>query len=129
LDDRDDLWQVLFMITTCKAAALARHEGRAKRGGGRVVQASAAGAGNGSAVDVLAGLAADGPTPEEAAQVSEQCGRLLSRLRDGKLQQLAIWKLEGYTNAEIAGKLGKSVPTVERKLKRIRDSWEREARD
>ena len=25
LDDRDDLWQVLFMITTCKAAALARH--------------------------------------------------------------------------------------------------------
>jgi DNA-directed RNA polymerase specialized sigma24 family protein len=126
LDDRDDLWQVLLVITARKAAALARHEGRAKRGGGRVVQASAAGAGDSSVADVLAGLAGGEPTPEEAAQVAEECGRLLSRLGDGELRQLAIWKMEGYTNAEIAGKFGKSVPTVERKLTRIRQVWERE---
>jgi DNA-directed RNA polymerase specialized sigma24 family protein len=125
LDDRDDLWQVLLVITARKAAALARREGRQKRGGGRVVQASAAG-GEGSSADVLAGLAGGEPTPEAAAQVAEEYGRLLALLGDGELRRLAIWKLEGHTNAEIAGKLGKSVPTVERKLARIRQAWERE---
>src|SRR5688572_19733558 len=41
LDDRDDLWQVLFVITTRKSTSLRRHEGREKRGGGRAIQASA----------------------------------------------------------------------------------------
>jgi hypothetical protein len=31
LDDRNDLWQVLFLITERKAIDLIRHEGRAKR--------------------------------------------------------------------------------------------------
>jgi DNA-directed RNA polymerase specialized sigma24 family protein len=91
-----------------------------------VVQAAAGGA-DGSAMDVLAGLAGGEPTPEAAAEVAEECGRLLSRLGDGDLRRLAIWKMEGYTNAEIAAKLGKSVPTVERKLARIRQAWERKA--
>ena len=127
LADRDDLWQVLLVITARKAAALARREGRQKRGGGRVVQASAAGGTDGSAADVLAGLAGGEPTPAAAAQVAEECGRLLSLLGDGELRRLAIWKMEGHTNAEIAAKLGKSVPTVERKLARVRQAWEREA--
>jgi len=127
LADRDDLWQVLLVITARKAAALARREGRAKRGGGRVVQASAAGGGDGSAADVLADLAGSEPTPAAAAEVAEECGRLLSLLGDGELRRLAIWKMEGHTNAEIAAKLGKSVPTVERKLARVRQAWEREA--
>jgi DNA-directed RNA polymerase specialized sigma24 family protein len=126
LSDRDDLWRLLLVITARKAAALARWEGRAKRGGGRVVQASAVGGEDDSAADVLAGLAGGEPTPVAAAQVSEECDRLLALLGDGELRQLAIWKLEGHTNAEIAGKLGKSVPTVERKLARVRMAWERE---
>jgi hypothetical protein len=35
LEDRDDLWQVLFVLTVRKAANLAKLQGRAKRGGGR----------------------------------------------------------------------------------------------
>ncbi len=126
LDDRDDLWHVLFIIADRKASGLARREGREKRGGGRVVQASAAGGADGSAVDVMGGVAGTEPSPEFAAQVAEECQRLLSILDDGKLRELAIWKMEGFTNAEIAGKLGRSVPTVERKLARIRNMWQQE---
>jgi DNA-directed RNA polymerase specialized sigma24 family protein len=35
--------------------------------------------------------------------------------------------MEGYTNEAIAGLLGCSEPTVERKLRRIRAAWEKEA--
>jgi DNA-directed RNA polymerase specialized sigma24 family protein len=126
LDDRDDLWQVLFVITARKAVSLARRECREKRGGGRVVQASAMGSGENSAEDVLGGLAGSEPSPEFAAQVAEECQRLLSLLDEGNLRQLAIWKMEGFTNAEIAAKLGKSIPTVERKLARLRNLWERD---
>ena len=45
---------------------------------------------------------------------------MLARLRDPLLRQLAVWKLEGYTNAEIAVRLGCSEPTVRRRLAIIR---------
>jgi DNA-binding CsgD family transcriptional regulator len=39
---------------------------------------------------------------------------------------VAVWKLEGYTNAEIAAKLDCTPRTVERKLRIIRGLWQRE---
>jgi DNA-directed RNA polymerase specialized sigma24 family protein len=115
LGDRDDLWQVLFLLTTRKVIGLVRRETRAKRGGqDRVAQPA----------DAV--VAAD-PTPEFAAEVAEECERLLGLLRDGRLREVAVWKMEGYTNVEIAEKLGRSVPTVERKLAAIRAIWERDA--
>jgi DNA-directed RNA polymerase specialized sigma24 family protein len=127
LDDRDDLWHVLFVITDRKAAGQARREGRDKRGGGRVIQVSAIGSGESSGADVLGGIVGSEPCPEFAAQVAEECERLLSILTDAKLRQIAIWKMEGFTNAEIAEKLALSVPTIERKLARIRNMWNEEA--
>jgi DNA-directed RNA polymerase specialized sigma24 family protein len=127
LGDRDDLWQVLFLITDRKAAGLVRHETRDKRGGGRVVQASAAGRTADSAADLLNDVAGSEPSPAFAAEVAEECRRLLALLGE-ELRQLAIWKMEGFTNLEIAAKMGRSVPTVERKLARIRALWEREHR-
>lgn len=67
---------------------------------------------------------ADEPTPAFAAQVADQCREMLDRLGDESLQQIAIWKMEGYTNTEIADKLGCAPRTVERKLERIRAKWE-----
>ena len=124
LDDRDDLWHVLFVITDRKAAGLARKEGRAKRGGGRVVQISTIGIGEDSNADVMGGIPGSEPCPAFAAQVAEECQRLLSILSDGKLCRIAIWKMEGFTNVEIAEKLSLSVPTIERKLARIRTLWQ-----
>ena len=62
----------------------------------------------------------DDPTPEEAAILAEEVENLLGRLRDPALRQLAVWKLEGYTNAEIAERQGCSLPTIERRLAIIR---------
>src|SRR5947209_9523450 len=41
LDDRDDLWQVLLVVTSRKAADAVQAEGRLKRGGGKVIPVSA----------------------------------------------------------------------------------------
>jgi DNA-directed RNA polymerase specialized sigma24 family protein len=124
LDDRDDLWQVLFVITTRKAIGRVRHETREKRGG--KVAFAPNGAASDSTPDALAGVAAAGPPPELVAEVTEECARLLGLLGDGQLREVAIWKMEGYTNEEIAAKLGRSIPTVERKLAAIRTIWQQE---
>lgn len=65
------------------------------------------------------------PTPDLAAQVAEEYERLLKQLPGQDLVELAILKMEGYTNDEIAVKWGKAVRTVERKLQLIRRVWEK----
>jgi DNA-directed RNA polymerase specialized sigma24 family protein len=63
------------------------------------------------------------PTPEFVAMVDEECERLLQALGDEELRRIAVWKLEGLTNEEIAERMSCITRTVERKLKRIRDKW------
>jgi DNA-directed RNA polymerase specialized sigma24 family protein len=60
------------------------------------------------------------PTPEFAAQVAEEYQRWMGALDDQELTRLAEWKLEGFTNDEIAAKSGRSARTVEPKLNLIR---------
>ena len=116
LDDRDDLWRLLAVIAERKAVALARTQGRRKRGGGWVV----------AGADRLDALAGGEPTPEFAALVAEECRRLLGRLGDDGLRRVAVLKMEGYENAEIARQVGCAVRSVERKLGVIRGLWEGE---
>ena len=121
LKDRDGLWALLVVLTARKAADLVRHHNREKRGGGQVQGDSALRPADGdSGPGGFDHLADDGPTPEEAALLAEEVETLLGRLRDPALRQVAVWKLEGYTNAEIAGRQGCSEPTVERRLAIIR---------
>jgi DNA-directed RNA polymerase specialized sigma24 family protein len=65
------------------------------------------------------------PTPEFAAQVAEEYQLLLAQLSDPELEAVAVWKMEGYTNEEIAAKLDCTLRTVERKLRIIRGLWQR----
>jgi DNA-directed RNA polymerase specialized sigma24 family protein len=67
------------------------------------------------------------PTPGFLAEVSESFDRLLASLPEKELTRIAVWKMEGYTNEEIASKLGRNRRTVDRKLRLIRHLWEREA--
>jgi len=119
LDDRDDMWKVLFVVTVRKAADLIEKETRAKRGGGRVLSMSAAKADDSAELPV----AGSDPDPAEAAAVAEAVERLIGLLDDPQLRQIALWKLEGYTNEEIAEKIGRAVVSVERKLRRVRELW------
>jgi RNA polymerase sigma factor (sigma-70 family) len=128
LSDRDNLWRVLVMLTARKASHLLRDERRQKRGAGAVRDEAALGraetAGGRAGFDELPGTA---PTPEFVAWVAEECQRLLARLGEDELRSIALWKLEGYTNEEIAAKLGCTRPTVQRKLRLIRDTWAKES--
>ena len=66
---------------------------------------------------------AAGPSPAEAVVLNEALERRLEALADAELQQIALWRLEGYTNREIADKLGCVERTVERRLELIRETW------
>ncbi len=122
LQDRDNLWKLLVTITAQKALDHRRREGRLKRGGGRTRVATGSSPGE-ATEDTLAQVAGREPSPEFAAQMAEQYSRLLDRLGDETLRRVASWKMEGYTNEEIARELGCGLRTVERKLGVIRATW------
>jgi DNA-directed RNA polymerase specialized sigma24 family protein len=114
LGDRHDLWRLLVVLTVRKAADLLQWERRLKRAG--------AGSAAAGPFDPDARPAPE-PTPELAAQLVEEYQRLLARLDEPGLRSVAVWRMEGYTVEEIAGRLGCTTRTVERKLRVIRSLW------
>ena len=123
LQDRDDLWHLLVLIAVRKAANQAKHERRQKRGGGKVVHASALPGSEEGEGPLFADLIGREPDPGLAVQVADQFRRLLDELGDEELRAVALAKLEGDTHAEVAAKLGCRPRTVERMVKLIRRTW------
>jgi DNA-directed RNA polymerase specialized sigma24 family protein len=126
LSDREDLWKLLVVITARKAAAQGDRRRALKRGGawnrvdpGHDGSEDASLAGDG----FLSRLVACEPTPEFAAMVAEETGRLLGRLGDEQLRKIALDRMEGYTTDEIAARLGCARRTVARRLDLIRQLW------
>ena len=122
--DREDLWRVLAVITSRKVACAAREQKRLKRGGGRVRGESFF-----EQQDVNEG--ARGIEEVAARQIAahdatDEIRRLLERLGDVTLQEIAVLKLEGHSNKEIAAKLDCGLRTIERKLQGIRAIWSEE---
>ena len=114
LDDRDSLWRLLVGITANKALKQLEREHRQKRGG--PAPAPPAGPADEAALVQVVG---DEPTPEFAAQVADEYRRLLNLLGDETLRQVAVWKMEGYSNDEIAARLFLSKKTVEHHVSAI----------
>ena len=127
LADRDGLWRLLLQMTARKAVDQRRREGRQRRGGGKVRTESAL-VGNtfASEAEGLAQIIGDSPRPEFAAMMAEEFRCSLDQLGDPDLAALALAKMEGYTNEEVAKQLGCSVRTVERRLALIRKKWTQE---
>jgi RNA polymerase sigma factor (sigma-70 family) len=125
LDDRSNLWELLVVITVRKAIDLRQRETRRKRGGGKVAGESALDGllGPGDRGAGIEQVLAAGPTPALAAQVADEVRRLLGMLPKEEVRAVALLKLEGYTNAEIADRLGCAEATVERRLRLIRSVW------
>ena len=128
LDDRDNLWKLLVVITARKALDQLTQQHARRRGGGSVQGESRISSGkpdwDDAAIDQVVG---DEPTPEFAAQVAEQYEQLLDLLADDLLRQVAVLKMEGFTDYEVAAKLGCSRRTVVRKLETIRIIWTEES--
>jgi RNA polymerase sigma factor (sigma-70 family) len=123
LADRDDLWALLVKITLNKVCN-ARDRHFAKRRDGRLERPLAPSDGSRSdAPHEAPVLEADEPTPAEAAALNEALERRLRALPEEDVRQVALMKLEGYTNHEIAAVLGCAKRTVERQLNLIRKRW------
>jgi DNA-directed RNA polymerase specialized sigma24 family protein len=113
LDDRTDLWRVLVTITERKAINQVKHGKRKKRAPtGRVLTYSDAEHSQDAS-----------PSPWFCAQLAELYLELISDLRDDGLRSIAVWKMEGYSNEEIASRMDCSLRSVERKLALIRQRW------
>ena len=126
LGGRDDLWRLLVTITARKAANQRLHEQRQRRGGGRVLREAALDGADAEAGQALEQVLGAEPTPEFAALVAEECRVRLDGLRDETLRQVALLRMEGYRNEEIAARLEISLRSVERKLEVIRRRWQPE---
>jgi RNA polymerase sigma factor (sigma-70 family) len=120
MNNRDDLWRLLFAVTTRKAIDLRRRADAARRGPANASQKPAL------ADSVLEDLLSREPDPGFATLVKDEFSRLLEQLPDDDLQlrQIVVLKLEGHTNAEIGLQCGCSLRTVERRLWLIRQTWE-----
>jgi DNA-directed RNA polymerase specialized sigma24 family protein len=126
LDDREELWRLLVRITARKVIDLHNREHAVKRGGvpGEVALRGSPAA---AAVEVdLEQVVGTEPSPDFAAEVADECRRLLDRLGDDELRKLALLKMEGHTNEESAEELRCARVTVERRLRLIRETWEKE---
>jgi RNA polymerase sigma factor (sigma-70 family) len=118
-EGEENILRILFTTVRNKIVKKIRERATIKRGGGRVRNESELP----DEIDWGQIIISQEPTPELAAEVADDCQELFDMLPDQTLRDVAQWKLEGYTNEEIAEKLGRVRRTVERKLERIREIW------
>jgi RNA polymerase sigma factor (sigma-70 family) len=121
LAGRDQLWSLLVQITLCKVRNAAARHRQAKRDVTRELVPPRDDPE--AARWAMEQMETSGPTPEEAAVLNEALELRLQALPDVELRQIALRKLEGWSNREIADCKGCTERTVERKLERIRARW------
>ncbi len=111
LHDRDSLWSLLAAITIKKSISARRRMLAQKRDVRRDIR--------------LDELLHAGPTRDFLDSVYDEGNRLLEEISEPTQREVARLRLEGFSNEEIAEKIGRSIKTVERKLnlvrKRLRD--------
>jgi DNA-directed RNA polymerase specialized sigma24 family protein len=121
IDDPGNLWKLLMRITLHKVYHLLRKQACQKRGGGwRQFEPN----GQQDELSLLSQLVGREPSPFLVAQFAEHYERLMRELPDAALAEIAVLRMEGYSNAEIAIRVGKTERTIERKLNLVRRIWE-----
>lgn len=123
LADRDSLWRLLVVMTARKSIDQLRRDYRGKKSGTPNKPNTISPKNPQLSQQDLDELISRDPSPAFAAEIVEEFSRLLDALCDSTLQSVAIWKMEGLTNDEIATQLGCSRRTVARKLDSIRTIW------
>ena len=113
LTDRHSLWRLLAVFTIRKAAHHVRDWAEPTRTAGSCVFEEVLGR---------------EPDPALAAEVADECDRLLAVLGDAELRQIALLRMEGHSVKDVAAKQKCAPSRVKRRLKLIRGIWEREAR-
>lgn len=112
LRDREGLWALLLSFTARKVQEQVRYESRERRGGGEVRGDSA-----------LAGDAGAVGAGEEEVMFQDSLEGLLAELESEAVRAVAVDRLAGWTNDEIARRQGCSRATVERRVRLVRETW------
>ena len=115
INGRDELWRLLATISRRKAVDRVRRELRNRRGGGVA-----------HSPNELGKLPNGDATPSTMMELQEDLAILLSQLDatgDPKLREIAIRRLEGASNEEIAHQLECTVRSVQRKLQILEKLW------
>ncbi len=123
LSGRDDLWRLLLKMSARKIVDKRRREGRQRRGAGARVLSLGADARD---EDAMIEVIGNEPTPEMVLVMTESFERLMSHLADGQLREIAVGRMEGFSNAELAERLHVSERTIERRLHLIREKCQQE---
>ena len=120
LSSRESLWRLLLTITLRKIADKQNYDRRGKRDVEKQQLNSSPDADQNAEVNLFVSRE---PNPEIAAECAEQISRLLESLENEDLKKVAIMKMEGYTNIEVANDIRCSLTSIERKLRTIRSIW------
>ncbi len=123
---REELWKLLVRITMCKVVNTAHRHMAARRDVRREMVAGRDRSGGGESMFpqwMLEHVDRTQPSHEEKVVVLEELERLLQGLPQ-ELRQIVLWKLDGFTNAEIACSIGRTVRCVELKMQLIRKRLE-----
>ncbi len=119
LENRQDLWQILIMLIGRKTIDEKRRANTSKRGAHlRAMEVVEFGH-----ESLIQEFASSDPSPAQAVELSEQFELRLTQLGDEKLRRIALCKMSGFGNQEIARQLGCSLRSIERKLALIRGKW------
>lgn len=112
LVSRHELWKVLATITGRKAVAQLRRHFKQSGEGNRVDRFAA--------IELLKNSE---PTPDQVAELVDACQYLLDQLTDPTLKRIAVLRLQGYENREIAEMVDLHQRSVQRKLSLIAAEW------
>ena len=113
ITNRHELWRIAAVIVVNRAYNRIRDEKRYRRGGGR----------NRCDSSVLESLVCPKPDASHALVMHEECQSLLAKLTKPDLQVVALLKVDGYTDDQVAEMLGCSRRTIQRRLTVIRRLW------
>jgi len=118
---REELWKLLVRITMCKVVNTAHRHLAARRDVRRERTDARDQWRDGSLFPrwMLDHVDKAQPSPEEQVIVLDELDRVLQDLPK-ELRQIVLWKLDGYTNAQIARMIQRTVRSVELKMQLIR---------
>lgn len=116
LEDRQQLWRMLTTQLMRKIISRRRADAAHKRGDDRVRGESAFVYCGREGID---GLVSGDPSPELVAELLDEADAVLAQLSP-PLRRVALLKMNGLSNLEIAAEIGLTGRSVERKLEQIR---------
>lgn len=122
LDNREDIWQILAIITRRKVSNLRRYEEAAGRDWRK--QQSLEPPSSDSTVAGPTVSDSREPDPQILAEAEEQCNHLLDQLPE-KEREVALLRMVGFSNEQIASQKDVALSTVERLFRNVRRNWNR----